>query len=87
MNLLSQQLQNKATREKHILIIEIESEIVSLGGRNYEDSLSVNAKFNIPGEGLDFVEISSSLVQVDGRDVIYHYMVYDLCHLDESSSI
>lgn len=69
------------------MVIEIESEIVDLKGMNYQDALTVQSKLKIPGKDTGFTNIRPSLVDIDGKKVLYHYLVYDLCHVDPETSI
>ena len=87
LNLLEKELRKKKNREKNIIVIEIENEIISLGSAKYEDAIQVEAKLNVQGRGDKFQRIKPSLVKMEGKEVLYHYLIFDMCHMDEKSVI
>lgn len=77
---------NPAVREKSVIVIEVENEILGLGDRTYQDAVTVIANYKRPHNSTQ-VSVTPSLVTIEGRETIYHYLIYDLCQVDEESSI
>ena len=85
VNTISEQISSRGMRENNVIIIELENEVVGQTSANFKQLLTVESSLYISGEEVRYTYITPSLVTVDGKDVIYHYMVYDLCHLDATS--
>ncbi len=86
LNSLANKLKSTEARQKSVIVIEIENEILDLGQYTYKDVLSVSSKYE--REGINHwtsgqgAHISPSLVVIDGAETIYHYLIYDLCDVD-----
>lgn len=80
--------------EKHIVVIEIENDINDLGGKvssnlpkDYRDAILVQSQMDNQVQGQTFTNIVPSMVEIEGRKVLYHYMIYDLCQLKATSVV
>ena len=61
------------------------STIKSLGDRSVHTALTVQAQMNdVPNS--EFTSIEPTEVNSGGSQVIYHYMIYDLCQIQKDSN-
>lgn len=73
--------------DKNVVVIEVQNEVISQGTSSLEHIIDVEAKMvasAIPAAGVDIKDI---VVQKDGKNMILHYIVYDLCNVDKDAFI
>ena len=70
-----------------MIIIEIENDILDMGEKDFTELLTLSSKIEIPGTSTTYTDVKPSVVRIEDRVVLYHYLVYDLCSLNENSNI
>ena len=72
---------------KNAIVVEIQNEVLDTGNSPLSHLLDVEAQLVIDGEILETVDIRDVIVEKEEETMILHYVVYDLCHMDEHSYI
>lgn len=70
--------------KRHAILIEIQSYPVDPKNVNMEHTVDVFARMNAPGHLNEFIDIKDTfpIMNRDNEaDMIYHYIIYDLCYL------
>lgn len=58
-----------------------------MGGKEFNELMTVSSKIDIPGKETSFTDVKPSVVTIEERVVLYHYLVFDLCNVDDKSNI
>lgn len=70
--------------KRHAILIEIQSYPIDPKNVNMEHTIDVYARMNAPGHLNEFIDIKDTfpIMNRDNEaDMIYHYVIYDLCYL------
>ena len=70
--------------KSHVILIEVQSYPLDPEVVNLQHTIDVSAKMNAPGHLDEFIDIKDTfpvMSQKDSVDMIYNYVVYDLCYL------
>lgn len=62
---LNNQLVNKSQREQNLIIIEIENDILDMGGKEFTDLMTVSSKIDIPGKETAYIDVKPSVVTIE----------------------
>jgi len=84
---LNSQLINKSQWEQNLIVIEIENDILDMGGHDFPELMTVSAKIDIQGKETTYTDVKASLVNIEERIVLYYYLVFDICAVNEKSNI
>lgn len=74
--------------KSHMILIEVQSYPAYPDKVNMEHVIDVYARMNAPGQNKEFIDIKDTFpVMQRGEDpqMIYHYVVYDLCYLNHNA--
>ena len=72
---------------KNTLVIQVQNEVISSGNTPLEDLIDVESQMYVDGKMIEKVDIKDVVVQKDGKNMILHYIVYDLWHFNKDSYI
>jgi hypothetical protein len=72
---------------KNALVVEVQNDVVELGSAPLSHMIDVGAKLVTSGEKGEQVDIRDIIVENEDKTIILHYIVYDLCNVDEGSYV
>lgn len=72
---------------KNALVVEVQNEVLELGTSPVSHMIDVGAKLVTSVERGEQVDIKDIIVEKETKTMILHYIVYDLCNVDESSHV
>ncbi len=79
--------------ENHVIVIKLKSEVIrsdTVSSHNFQDykqAIKLQSKITHDYEDSHFDSIVPQVVHIGEKDVIFHYIIYDLCHVDVDSYI
>lgn len=72
---------------KNAVVVEVQNEVLDKGDSPFSHLLDVQAQMNQGGKSGEEVDLKDIIIDNEGTDMILHYAVYDLCHIDEHAFI
>lgn len=72
---------------KNTLVIQVQNEVLSTGDTLLEDLIDVESQLYVNDKMIERVDIKDIIVTNDGKTMIIHYIVYDLCNFNKDSYI
>ena len=72
---------------KNTFVVQIQNEVVSRGDTPLNHLIDVSAKLVSNSLKGDAVDIKDIVIEKEGKDIILHYAVYDMCNIDDGSYI
>lgn len=72
---------------KNVIVVEIQNEVLDRGNSPFSHLLDVQAQMNQESMSGDEVDLKDIIIDNEGKDMILHYAVYDLCNVEEDAYI
>ena len=73
---------------KNLIVIHVQNEIVESGNSTFDNLIDVSVNVESQGFKESDVDIRDVIIKnSESKDIILHYIVYDLCNLDLTSKI
>lgn len=72
---------------KNLVVVQVQNEVLKKGKSNSNHLIDVYAQVSTNGMDEESVDIKDVIMDEGEKEVILHYIIYDLCNLDHNSKI